>query len=63
MQDFNDKAKPLLSSHKPPWKERQAFINSLTAYVLKTEDPKMIGFLLKNYKFVAIQFQDLRYSL
>lgn len=60
MQDFNDKAKSLLSSTKPPWKDRKAFIESLVTYVEKTEDPKMISFLQKNYKYIAIQFQDLR---
>lgn len=60
MQNFNERAKELLSSTKPAWKERQSFIQSLTAYVTKTEDPKMISFLQKNYKYIAIQFQDLR---
>ena len=60
MQDFYDKSKTLLSSTKPPWKDRKAYIESLVIYVTKTQDPKMIPFLLKNYKYIAIQFQDLR---
>jgi hypothetical protein len=60
MNDFYDKAKSLLSSTKPAWKDRKAFIESMISYVEKTEDPKMITFLQKNYKYIAIQFQDLR---
>ena len=61
MNDFYEKTKTLLQSTKPPWKERQAFIQSMTDYVEKTADPKMVNFLNKNYKYIAVQFQDLRY--
>lgn len=60
MQKINDNAKSLLSSTKPPWKDRKAYIESMVKYVDETQDPKMVGFLQKNYKYIAIQFQDLR---
>ena len=63
MQDFIEKSKSLLTSTKENWKDREAFLKKITNYVRDTEDPDMIKYLMKCYKHIAIQMQDLRYLL
>jgi hypothetical protein len=62
MQDFIDTSKSLLTATKDNWKDREAFLNKMTKYIIDTEDPNVLKYLQKCYKHIAIQMQDLRYN-